>query len=55
MQVDEKLRAEDVEIFYDPGELFGGLLKGPLLPITASNEAGDVASSLDACPFFKEK
>ena len=27
--MDEQLRAEDVEVYYDPGELFGGLLKGP--------------------------
>ncbi|XP_012848957.1 PREDICTED: pathogen-related protein isoform X1 [Erythranthe guttata] len=29
LKVDESLRAEDVEIYYDPAELFGGLLKGP--------------------------
>lgn len=29
LKVDEQLRAEDVEVYYDPGELFGGLLKGP--------------------------
>nr|GMC74735.1 pathogen-related protein [Ipomoea batatas] len=28
MKVDESLRAEDVEIYYDPAELLGGLLKG---------------------------
>ncbi|XP_065864508.1 pathogen-related protein-like [Euphorbia lathyris] len=27
MKVDEHMRAEDVEIYYDPAELFGGLLK----------------------------
>jgi hypothetical protein len=26
--VDEQLRAEDVEVFYDPGELLAGLIKG---------------------------
>ncbi|XP_060209256.1 pathogen-related protein [Lycium barbarum] len=35
MKVDETLRAEDVEIYYDPAELFAGLLKGP--PISESN------------------
>lgn len=30
-QVDEALRTEDVEIYYDPAELFSGLLNGPLL------------------------
>jgi hypothetical protein len=29
LQVDEQLRAEDVEVYYDPGELLGGLIKGP--------------------------
>ncbi|CAN0880447.1 Pathogen-related protein [Linum grandiflorum] len=28
MKVDESMRAEQVEIYYDPAELFGGLLKG---------------------------
>ncbi|KAK9199099.1 hypothetical protein WN944_014286 [Citrus x changshan-huyou] len=27
-QVDESLRAEDVEIYYDPAEPFGGVLNG---------------------------
>ncbi|KQK09591.1 pathogen-related protein [Brachypodium distachyon] len=29
LKVDEQLRAEDVEVYYDPGELLAGLLKGP--------------------------
>lgn len=28
LKVDESMRAEEVEIYYDPGELFAGLLKG---------------------------
>ncbi|CAI0410394.1 unnamed protein product [Linum tenue] len=28
MKVDESMRAEDVEIYFDPPQLFGGLLKG---------------------------
>ncbi|KAI4390146.1 hypothetical protein MLD38_002288 [Melastoma candidum] len=28
MKVDDDMRAEDVEVYYDPGELFAGLLKG---------------------------
>ncbi|KAJ6841730.1 putative pathogen-related protein [Iris pallida] len=51
LKVDESLRAEDVEIYYDPGELLGGLMKGPPLH---GNEADAVASSLESCPFFKE-
>nr|GMC72611.1 pathogen-related protein [Ipomoea batatas] len=40
MKVDESLRAEEVEIYYDPAELLGGLLKG-----TDSNNK--------QCPFHK--
>lgn len=31
LKVDESLRAEDVEVYYDPTELFGELLKGPTI------------------------
>ncbi|XP_042028407.1 pathogen-related protein-like [Salvia splendens] len=31
LKVDDSLRAEDVEIYYDPAELFGGLLKQPIV------------------------
>ncbi|XP_058100853.1 pathogen-related protein-like [Magnolia sinica] len=48
LKVDESLRAEEVEIYYDPGELFSGLLKGP--PISSDHSA---FASLQACPFFK--
>jgi hypothetical protein len=63
LQVDEQLRAEDVEVYYDPGELLGGLLKGP--EVTSSDEeraerlrevATVPASGADqppqGCPFF---
>ncbi|KAK9150593.1 hypothetical protein Syun_008902 [Stephania yunnanensis] len=43
LKVDESLRVEEVEIYYEPGELFGGLLKGPLL-----------SDSSNRCPFSKE-
>ncbi|XP_077228130.1 pathogenesis-related family protein [Tasmannia lanceolata] len=50
LKVDESVRAEEVEIYYDPGELFGGLLKGPL----NSNLQHQHNSSLPKpCPFFK--
>ncbi|GAV60708.1 hypothetical protein CFOL_v3_04237 [Cephalotus follicularis] len=45
LKVDESLRAEDVEIYYDPGELFGGLLKGS--PIS------DHGADTHGCPFSK--
>ncbi|XP_062170472.1 pathogen-related protein-like [Alnus glutinosa] len=35
LKVDESLRVEEVEIYFDPAELFGGLLKGP--PISESH------------------
>ncbi|KAF5183722.1 Pathogen-related protein, partial [Thalictrum thalictroides] len=54
LKVDETLRAEEVEIYYDPGELFGGLLKGS--PITISDPHEDTSSkptSKHGCPFYK--
>ncbi|KAK0601235.1 hypothetical protein LWI29_022364 [Acer saccharum] len=47
LKVDESLRAEDVEIYYDPAELFGGLLKGA--PITETSQP----TTHQACPFSK--
>ncbi|XP_026453976.1 pathogen-related protein-like [Papaver somniferum] len=58
LKVDETLRAEDVEIYYDPGELFGGLLKGP--KIDSSNlsqeehEKTTPSTNAQGCPFYKE-
>ncbi|OAY54770.1 pathogen-related protein [Manihot esculenta] len=31
LKVDESLRAEEVEVYYEPAELFGGLLNGQLI------------------------
>ncbi|CAO2166286.1 unnamed protein product [Urochloa humidicola] len=42
LKVDEQLRAEDVEVYYDPGELLGGLLKGPKVA-SSEEERGEVA------------
>ncbi|KAI9186315.1 hypothetical protein LWI28_016132 [Acer negundo] len=47
LKVDESLRAEDVEIYYDPAELFGGLLKGA--PIAETSQQ----TTYQACPFSK--
>ncbi|XP_019098945.1 PREDICTED: pathogen-related protein-like, partial [Camelina sativa] len=41
LKVDESLRAEEIEIYYDPGELFGGLLKGPPISETKTTDTGD--------------
>ncbi|KAG9129930.1 hypothetical protein Leryth_007058 [Lithospermum erythrorhizon] len=46
MKVDESLRAEDVEVYYDPAELFSGLLKGPTLTSEKSQEKAQTSS----CP-----
>ncbi|KAM7495389.1 hypothetical protein LguiB_029998 [Lonicera macranthoides] len=47
LKVDESLRAEDVEIYYDPAELFAGLLKGsPLSETLAEQHISD-----NRCPF----
>ncbi|OVA15163.1 hypothetical protein BVC80_1727g32 [Macleaya cordata] len=54
LKVDEALRAEEVEIYYDPGELFGGLLKGP--PISSESQekmSSTPSSSTQGCPFYK--
>ncbi|CAA0815883.1 pathogenesis-related family protein [Striga hermonthica] len=49
LKVDESLRAEDVEIYYDPAELFAGLLKGPSLAGQASGAPSDIM-----CPFMAQ-
>ncbi|XP_057766416.1 pathogen-related protein [Salvia miltiorrhiza] len=46
LKVDDSLRAEDVEIYYDPAELFGGLLKQPSLSISDQPQS---------CPFHHHK
>ncbi|KAL5220197.1 hypothetical protein ABZP36_024910 [Zizania latifolia] len=62
LKVDEQLRAEDVEVYYDPGELLGGLLKGPPLAAPSSEEEAAAAAARQAaavsaphpqaCPFL---
>jgi hypothetical protein len=44
LKVDESLRVEEVEIYYDPGELFAGLLK------TTASSPGDEPKTR-SCPF----
>lgn len=57
--MDDELRAEDVEVYYDPGELLGGLLKGPKVASSEEDrrEAAAVSASGAvppplACPFL---
>ncbi|KAK6911256.1 hypothetical protein RJ641_023349 [Dillenia turbinata] len=50
LKVDESLRTEDVEIYYDPAELLGVLMQGP--PISEDHNNGETtASAHHACPF----
>ncbi|KAJ0986332.1 hypothetical protein J5N97_004688 [Dioscorea zingiberensis] len=52
LKVDSLLRTEEVEIYYDPAELFAGLLKGdPAADATA--DINTTAANLQACPLFK--
>ncbi|KAI4333558.1 hypothetical protein L6164_018346 [Bauhinia variegata] len=53
MKVDESMRAEDVEIYYDPEELFAGLLKGrPLSNLkTDKQDTGHDSQHNKSCPF----
>ncbi|MCD7462846.1 hypothetical protein HAX54_049462 [Datura stramonium] len=48
MKVDESLRAENIEVYYDPAEFFAGLFKGPL--ISESNIDDDNITIQD-CPY----
>ncbi|XVF78857.1 hypothetical protein PTKIN_Ptkin14bG0171100 [Pterospermum kingtungense] len=50
VKVDESLKVEDVEIYYDPAELFAGLLKGPLISDSETTTAHDTAKS-HGCPY----
>lgn len=43
------MRAEEVEIYYDPAELFGGLLKGkPICNSDARDREDEAAATLKA-------
>ncbi|KAF6159034.1 hypothetical protein GIB67_028750 [Kingdonia uniflora] len=47
-QVDDAMKVEKVELFYDPGELLGPLLKGPKL----DGSDASTTSSPGGCPFI---
>ncbi|XVE53118.1 hypothetical protein DITRI_Ditri02bG0178800 [Diplodiscus trichospermus] len=53
VKVDESLKVEDVEIYYDPAELFAGLLKGPKMSDSKTETAHDtlISSQTQGCPF----
>ncbi|KAM0856031.1 hypothetical protein ACQ4PT_049369 [Festuca glaucescens] len=63
LKVDEQLRAEDVEVFYDPGELLAGLTKGAkeddaaalagmLKEAATVSASGAAESQPQSCPFL---
>ncbi|XP_023516553.1 pathogen-related protein-like [Cucurbita pepo subsp. pepo] len=56
LKVDESLKVEEAHIYYDPAELFGGLLKGKTASESQKpqNSEKDSAASV-GCPFFKPK
>ncbi|CAI0395995.1 unnamed protein product [Linum tenue] len=50
--VDEKMKVEKVEFFFDRGELLGGLMRGP------KGSDGSTSSTTEApisCPFLASK
>jgi len=50
LKVDESLRVEEVEVYYDPAELCGGLLKGS--PLDDDGNKSSVAAH--GCPLSKQ-
>ncbi|XP_011007921.1 PREDICTED: pathogen-related protein-like [Populus euphratica] len=54
LMVDESMRAEDVEIYYDPAELIGGLLISPSQSEPEDNTV-NTATATHGCPFSKKK
>ncbi|XP_022142782.1 pathogen-related protein-like [Momordica charantia] len=52
LKVDSWMGVEEVHVYYDPGELFGALLKGKKTP---KNDNHSAASDASACPFSKLK
>jgi len=51
-QVDDSLKVEEVEIYYDPAEMLGGLISGknPNHPMEDGTEASPPSQE---CPFSK--
>lgn len=50
-KVDESLRAEDVEIYYDPADLIAKLLKGPLISGEEIDGHNSSLTNVDKCPY----
>ncbi|KAL7617434.1 hypothetical protein Lser_V15G03244 [Lactuca serriola] len=54
LKVDESLRAEDVEIYYDPTDLISKLLKGELISQEENAAADAPPANTGNCPFEKQ-
>lgn len=48
IQVDDSLKVEEVELYYDPAEMFGGLLSGKH-PI--EDDGNKASPTSQQCPF----
>ncbi|KAJ3701776.1 hypothetical protein LUZ61_005481 [Rhynchospora tenuis] len=54
VKVDDKLRAEDIEIFYDPGELLAGLIKDPKVAATETTASAPASTHTGlSCPVLR--
>ncbi|GMY33661.1 pathogen-related protein [Fagus crenata] len=53
LKVDESLKAEEVEIYYDPAELFGGLLKKAPISVSCQEATAQSTAATHGCPFSK--
>ncbi|KAI3753666.1 hypothetical protein L2E82_25726 [Cichorium intybus] len=54
LKVDESLKAEDVEVYYDPADLISKLLKGPLTSEQQSTAGDDSPAITGSCPYQKQ-
>uniref|UniRef100_A0A3Q7EYP5 Pathogen-related protein n=1 Tax=Solanum lycopersicum TaxID=4081 RepID=A0A3Q7EYP5_SOLLC len=52
MKVDKYLRMEELELYYDPTELFVGLLKGPKISESNIEQGQDDNTTTQQCPLF---
>ncbi|MFS7984257.1 putative NTF2-like domain superfamily protein [Helianthus anomalus] len=54
LKVDEQLKAEDVEIYYDPADLISKLIKGPLIDEQQNANVESSPANAGSCPFDKQ-
>lgn len=51
--MDASLKVEEVEIYYDPAELFGGLLSGGHTNYPVEDDSTKTSAASQGCPFTK--